>query len=176
MILRPTYNLKTNITRGRIIQKNPGPVSLGPGSPQQRECNHLNRARLFSVPPQSRAHDAAEQIQLTLRSAGCPLLLRICKTNRAQLISFFFLSSISLVAVPATAPTDQSTAARFCWPSPPTEGWRPSSWRGPCLPCALLRSPSCSSPQASAAAPSWPSTSRTPLRTPARRHLNEWMN
>lgn len=125
------------------------------------------------MPPQSRANDAADQIQFTLRAAACPLLLRIWKTNKASFINY---CTISFVAPAAATGPDQSTAARFCSPSPPTEGWRPSSWRGPCLPCGSPRSPSCSFPQACAAAPSWPSTSRTPLRTPARCHLNEWIN
>lgn len=103
------------------------------------------------------------------------------KTHTQKKLNFFVFchfcfSSISFIVLGAATPADLSTAARFCWPSPPTEGWRPSSWRGPCLPCGSPRSPSCSFLPACAAAPSWPSTSRTPLRTPALRHLNKQIN
>lgn len=101
-------------------------------------------------------------------------------TQQKKIVEFFFGHFLS-VPFPSwfyeqLCWADLSTAARFCWPSPPTEGWRPSSWRGPCLPCGSPRSPSCSFLRACAAAPSWPSTSRTPLRTPALRHLNKLIN
>lgn len=154
-----------------------GTASLLPGSTQQWECSHLDGARLFPMSPQRWADDAADQIQLTLRAAGCPLLLRLWENTTKKIIEFFFCHFLS-VPFPSWVYeqlrwADLSTAARFCWPSPPTEGWRPSSWRGPCLPCGSPRSPSCSFLRACAAAPSWPSTSRTPLRTPALCHLNK---
>lgn len=54
-----------------------GTASLLPGSTQQWECSHLDGARLFPMSPQRWADNVADQIQLTQRAAGCPLLLRL---------------------------------------------------------------------------------------------------
>lgn len=155
-------------------------ISQGASFTWTRIIAAVGRSAITSTVPDSfpcrpRAERTALLMKSSLLCEPLPALFFWESGKQTKQNSFFF-SSISLVALRAATRADQSTAARFCLPSPPTEGWRPSSWRGPCLPCGSPRSPSCSFPRAYAAVPSWPSTSRSPPKTPARRHLNEWTN
>lgn len=151
-----------------------GTVSLGAGSTQQKgvqsppPCPTLFRAS----PEPSERRCWSNPVYF-----GCrwpPSSSRSLENKQSIILFFLSLFTVSSVCLAAASRADQSTAARSCWTSPPTEGWRPSSWRAPCLPCGWPISPSCSFPPACAAAPSWPSTSRTLPRTPARCHLDEW--
>lgn len=68
---------------------------------------------------------------------------------------------------------DLCAAARFCVPSPPTEGWCQSCWPDAFLQCGWLRSLSYMFPPECAAALSWPLTSSPLLRTLVLRHLKQ---